>query len=76
MGIVMTTIRPFSRSIGKGAETMVWLADSPEVSGESGGYFLDKRRVTPTKEARDMGVAERLWKLSEEQTQAPAASAG
>jgi NAD(P)-dependent dehydrogenase (short-subunit alcohol dehydrogenase family) len=73
MSILMTAARPFSRSTDKGAETMVWLADSPEVSLESGGYFVDKHRATPTKEARDMGVAERLWKLSEEQTQAAVA---
>ncbi len=68
MRIGMTLVKPFSRSPEKGAETLVWLVDSPEVEGESGGYFVDRRRVTPTDAARDMEAARRLWEVSEEQT--------
>lgn len=68
MNIVMTIIRPFSRSPQKSAETLVWLVDSPAVAGESGGYFVDERRATPTAEAQDMRAARRLWEVSEEQT--------
>jgi NAD(P)-dependent dehydrogenase (short-subunit alcohol dehydrogenase family) len=76
MGGVMTLIRPFSRSVEKGAETLVWLADSAAVSDQSGGYFEDMHRATPTKAAQDMQSAARLWQVSEEQTRAPAASVG
>jgi len=72
MNLAMTVIRPFSRSPAKGAETLVWLVDSPEVGDEQGGYFFDRRRATPTAEGRDMEAARRLWEVSEEQTRTPA----
>jgi NAD(P)-dependent dehydrogenase (short-subunit alcohol dehydrogenase family) len=72
MTAAMTIARPFSRSPRKGAETLVWLADSPAVSEESSGYFVDKRRTAPSAPAQDAQVARRLWELSEEQTRLPA----
>lgn len=72
MRLAMTIVKPFSRSPEKGAETLVWLADSPEVSGESGGYFVDTRRVSPSAAAQDAEAARRLWAASEEQTRASA----
>jgi NAD(P)-dependent dehydrogenase (short-subunit alcohol dehydrogenase family) len=68
MSLGMTIIKPFSRSPKKGAETLVWLADAPEVADETGGYFVDKRRATPSAPAQDADVARRLWSVSEEQT--------
>jgi NAD(P)-dependent dehydrogenase (short-subunit alcohol dehydrogenase family) len=65
---VMTVLKPLSRSPEKGADTLVWLVESPEVAGESGGYFVDRRPVTPSAEARDMETAGRLWQVSEDQT--------
>ena len=65
---VMKLLRPFSRSPTQGAETLVWLADSPDVSDETGGYFVDKRRATPSKPAQNAETARRLWEVSEEQT--------
>ena len=68
MSGVMALIRPFSRSPTKGAETLVWLADSPEAGDETGGYFVDMRRATPSRPATDTDVAVRLWQVSDEQT--------
>jgi NAD(P)-dependent dehydrogenase (short-subunit alcohol dehydrogenase family) len=45
----------------KGAETIVYLASSPEVAGVSGGYFYKCRPATPTQEAQDDAAAKRLW---------------
>ncbi|HEV8132941.1 MAG TPA: SDR family oxidoreductase [Acidobacteriota bacterium] len=45
----------------KGAETMVYLASSPEVANASGLYFYKCRPATPTKEAQDDAAARRLW---------------
>jgi NAD(P)-dependent dehydrogenase (short-subunit alcohol dehydrogenase family) len=59
--------RPLLRSPREDAKTMVWLADALAVSGESGGYFVDNRRVIPSPEARDVHAAKRLWGVSEEQ---------
>src|ERR1039457_6041175 len=39
MSTAMTIIAPFSRSPRKAAQTLVWLADSPDVSKQSGGYY-------------------------------------
>jgi NAD(P)-dependent dehydrogenase (short-subunit alcohol dehydrogenase family) len=68
MALGMTLIRPFARSPEKGAETLVWLADSAEPDGQSGGYFADRRRVRPSAAAEDDTAARRLWEVSEEQT--------
>ncbi len=68
MRIAMSIVKPFSRSPEKGAETLVWLVDSPDVQNESGGYFVDEHRATPTAAALDMQAARRLWEVSEAQT--------
>jgi len=72
MALGMTLIRPFARTPEKGAETLVWLADSAEPEGQSGGYFADRRRVRPSAAAEDDTAARRLWQVSEEQTRARA----
>lgn len=64
----MLLVRPFARSPEKGAETLVWLAESPDVDGQSGGYYMDKQRVLPSRAGQDIAVARRLWELSEQQT--------
>ena len=51
----------FAISPEQGAETIVYLASSPDVADVSGEYFYKCRRATPTQEARDDSAAERLW---------------
>jgi NAD(P)-dependent dehydrogenase (short-subunit alcohol dehydrogenase family) len=68
MNTAMTIVKPFSRSPEKGAETLVWLADSPEAGDADGGYFVDRRRGKPTAAAQDADAARRLWEVSEQQT--------
>ena len=72
---VVSLSRPFARTPEKGADTLVWLADSADVSADTGGYFSDRRRQTPSAAARDMETARRLWEVSEEQTRPAAAAA-
>jgi NAD(P)-dependent dehydrogenase (short-subunit alcohol dehydrogenase family) len=67
MGIGMAIVRPFSRSPEKGAETLVWLADSA-TAGPSCAYFHDKKAVPPTAAGQDAAAARRLWEVSEKQT--------
>ena len=67
MRAVMTIIKPFLRSPAKGAETLVWLADSEEAGAENGGYFIDCERAQPEPPARDMEAARRLWDFTEQQ---------
>ena len=73
MNFGMTIARRFARSPEKGAETLVWLVDSPDVADESGGYFMDKRRILPSAAGQDAEAARRLWAVSEEQTRESAA---
>jgi retinol dehydrogenase-12 len=55
----------FGRTPEKGAETLVWLAASPEAARFSGEYFHD-RAVAPTApRAHDDALADGLWALSE-----------
>jgi NAD(P)-dependent dehydrogenase (short-subunit alcohol dehydrogenase family) len=67
MGVVMTVIKPFSRSPERGAETLVWLADAPEADRDNGAYFVDCAVATPSEQAQDDEVAHRLWEVSEQQ---------
>jgi len=76
MSVGMTLIAPFSRSPAKGAQTMVWLADSPAVSNESGGYYVNRARAVPSKPAQDAAIARRLWEISEEQVRQTAPAGG
>lgn len=55
----------FARSPGKGAETLIWLATSPDASTFNGEYFFDKKVAKRTKLAEDDVLAKGLWELSE-----------
>ena len=50
---------------GKGAETIVYLARSPEVAGVTGQYFIDCRPAVPSADAQNDDDARRLWDESE-----------
>ena len=52
----------------KGADTAIWLATSPELSGASGGYYKKRLLVHPSRTACDQETAHRLWRLSERLT--------
>jgi NAD(P)-dependent dehydrogenase (short-subunit alcohol dehydrogenase family) len=55
----------FAISTEKGAETLVFLASSPEVATISGGYFYKGQLALPTREAQDDEAARRLWAETE-----------
>jgi NAD(P)-dependent dehydrogenase (short-subunit alcohol dehydrogenase family) len=55
----------FARSPEKGADTIVHLVSSPDVAGENGGYFFDRKRIEPSAAARDAASAVKLWERSE-----------
>jgi NAD(P)-dependent dehydrogenase (short-subunit alcohol dehydrogenase family) len=65
--LAMTVIKPFLRSPEKGADTLVWLADSEGAATQSGGYFVDGKRREPDSPARDLDAARRLWEVTEQQ---------
>ncbi|MGO9933620.1 MAG: SDR family oxidoreductase [Steroidobacteraceae bacterium] len=51
----------FAISPQQGAETIVYLAASPDVGNISGGYFYKCRPAQPTTQARNDADAKRLW---------------
>lgn len=57
----------FMISPQKGAQTITYLATSPEVEGQTGLYFEKNKVKTPSKLARDEVLAEQVWALSERQ---------
>lgn len=52
----------------QGAQTSLYLATSPEVAGVSGGYFNNRRAVSPSAAAQDDQAAARLWAWSLDKT--------
>jgi NAD(P)-dependent dehydrogenase (short-subunit alcohol dehydrogenase family) len=67
MDVAMLLLRPISRSAEKGAETLVWLAASPEAVRANGGYYVDMEWRLPSPEGQDIAAARRLWEISEAQ---------
>jgi NAD(P)-dependent dehydrogenase (short-subunit alcohol dehydrogenase family) len=68
-------VKKFAITPEKGAETIVYLASSPEASDVTGEYFYQCRPKTPTSEAQDDVAAKRLWEESEKLAGAPARGA-
>jgi NAD(P)-dependent dehydrogenase (short-subunit alcohol dehydrogenase family) len=63
---IFSFVSRFARTPEKGAETVLYLASSPEVQGASGGYYFDCKRIAPTRAGEDDGAAEQLWHVSEQ----------
>jgi retinol dehydrogenase 14 len=68
MALFFRTFKPFMRSPEQGADTLIWLASSPEVDGVSGKYFSDRKEIEAKKVAYDPAARRRLWEISEELT--------
>ena len=70
--VMSTLIKVLQRLIGrspqKGAETLVYLASSPEVRGISGNYWKDKRQQDSSPMSYDREQQRRLWEFSAEAT--------
>jgi NAD(P)-dependent dehydrogenase (short-subunit alcohol dehydrogenase family) len=55
----------FAISPAQGADTIVYLASSPDVATMSGEYLAKRKIKTPSPAARDDKSAARLWEMSE-----------
>jgi retinol dehydrogenase 12 len=64
-GAFMRIAKLFARRPEQGAETLVWLASSPDAVEVSGGYFYRGRQGFLTADAQDDALARRLWVESE-----------
>lgn len=60
-GALLRLARPLMLTPEQGADTLVWLASSPDVAGQTGGYWTKRKRVEPSTAARDDAAARRLW---------------
>jgi NAD(P)-dependent dehydrogenase (short-subunit alcohol dehydrogenase family) len=58
--------RPFSIKPEQGADTIVYLASSPDVDGVTGQYFYKRAIAKTSSHGRDEAAAKRLWDVSEE----------
>ncbi len=56
----------FMRKPDRGAQTIIYLASSPEVEGVTGKYFVDCREHQSAPQSREQAVGEKLWQVSEE----------
>jgi NAD(P)-dependent dehydrogenase (short-subunit alcohol dehydrogenase family) len=68
MALFFRTFKPFMRSPEQGADTLIWLASSPEVEGLSGMYFSDRKVIEAKKVTCDPAARRRLWEISEDLT--------
>ena len=54
-------LRVFFISPEKGADTIIYLASSPEVEKTTGEYFVKRAVKEPSAATRDDAAAKRLW---------------
>jgi NAD(P)-dependent dehydrogenase (short-subunit alcohol dehydrogenase family) len=66
MSLGIRAAKTFAITPEQGAETIVYLACSPDVAEASGGYYVKCKPATPTPEARNDTDAKRLWDISAE----------
>jgi len=65
VNLVYALAKPFAITPEEGADSLVWLATSPEAASLRGEYVSKRRPVTPQKQALDPKLAVDLWTLSE-----------
>jgi NAD(P)-dependent dehydrogenase (short-subunit alcohol dehydrogenase family) len=58
----------FALTPEQGADTVIYLASSPEVEGTTGKYFVAREAVPSSPLSYDERVAQRLWQISEDLT--------
>ncbi|HLH12545.1 MAG TPA: SDR family oxidoreductase [Methylovirgula sp.] len=61
---LLKLVQRFAISPEKGAETIIYLASSPEVADVSGEYFSNCKPLAPARAAQDDGLAAALWQKS------------
>ena len=66
--LLFRAFKPFMRTPEQGADTVIYLASSPEAREMSGRYLVDRQEVSPA-EPRDEAAQKRLWEVSEKLTE-------
>jgi NAD(P)-dependent dehydrogenase (short-subunit alcohol dehydrogenase family) len=65
VGRVLPVLRLFFISPEQGADTIIYLASSPEVADTTGAYFVKRKITAPSAAAQDDAAAKRLWEATE-----------
>ena len=68
MSLLFRAFKPFMRTPEQGADTLVYLASSPEVEGMTGKYLADRKIKVASDAAYDETLRKKLWEASEELT--------
>jgi retinol dehydrogenase-14 len=61
--LLFRAFKPFMRTPEQGADTVIYLAFSPEAAEMNGMYLTDREEVSPA-EPRDAAAQKRLWEVS------------
>jgi NAD(P)-dependent dehydrogenase (short-subunit alcohol dehydrogenase family) len=72
--LLFRAFKPFMRTPEQGADTVVYLASSPEAGSMTGRYLIDRKVVSSYEEPHDVVAQKRLWEVSEKLTNLEAAS--
>ncbi len=68
MTLLFRAFKPFMRTPEQGADTVIYLASSPDVEGMTGKYLADRKIKVAADQAHDENLRKRLWEKSEELT--------
>ena len=68
MSLLFRAFKPFMRTPEQGADTLIYLASSPEVEGMTGKYVADRKMKVASDAAYDETLQKKLWEASEELT--------
>jgi NAD(P)-dependent dehydrogenase (short-subunit alcohol dehydrogenase family) len=66
--LLFRAFKPFMRTPEQGADTVVYLAVSPEAGKMTGRYLMDRKVISSYEEPHDVLAQKRLWEVSEELT--------
>jgi NAD(P)-dependent dehydrogenase (short-subunit alcohol dehydrogenase family) len=72
--LLFRAFKPFMRTPEQGADTIVYLAISPEAGKMTGRYLTDRKVVSSFNEPHDEATQKRLWEVSETLTKFEVAS--
>jgi NAD(P)-dependent dehydrogenase (short-subunit alcohol dehydrogenase family) len=62
---VYALAKPFAKTPEQGADTLLWLATSPDAALLKGEYVSKRKPIAPQKQAQDPQLATDLWLMSE-----------
>jgi NAD(P)-dependent dehydrogenase (short-subunit alcohol dehydrogenase family) len=68
LNVVAKVVRPFMKSVEKGAETIIYLATSEDVKHQSGNYYVNKKIRKTSQKYYSQKNEEAIWNYCEEMT--------